>query len=252
MVYHPYWEEGNELQDGIMDKFTFKRSWYEAVKDLPEGIRKDIYDCIVRYAFGEDVPELRSMARVAFQFIKGDMDSSKKFRALVNKRWNSYDTKDDSRIIRTEYGSNAENEESPKEKVTQKEIPEEVKEKEKDIDKSISKKKIEDDSPELFVSAEEEEKRKVAPKEKRFVKPTVAEVTEYCRERNNHINPEEFVDFYESKGWMVGSNHMKDWRAAIRTWEKNERQRTSYTPKPNSKFVDLPTDYTRPQPGFHI
>jgi len=52
--------------------------------------------------------------------------------------------------------------------------------------------------------------------------PTVEEVGEYCRERENQIDPQRFVDHYQANGWKVGRNAMKDWRAAVRTWEKNE------------------------------
>ena len=55
---------------------------------------------------------------------------------------------------------------------------------------------------------------------RRFTPPTIEEVREYCNERHNNINAEEFIDFYESKGWMIGKNKMKDWKACIRTWEK--------------------------------
>lgn len=58
-------------------------------------------------------------------------------------------------------------------------------------------------------------------KQTRFIPPTVEEVRDYCRERGNSVNPETFVDFYTGKGWMVGKNKMKDWKAAVRTWEKN-------------------------------
>lgn len=58
-------------------------------------------------------------------------------------------------------------------------------------------------------------------KQTRFIPPTVEEVRAYCRERGNSVNPETFVDFYTGKGWMVGKNKMKDWKAAVRTWEKN-------------------------------
>ena len=57
---------------------------------------------------------------------------------------------------------------------------------------------------------------------KNFVPPTVEEVRQYCTERNSNVDPESFVDFYSSKGWMVGKNHMKDWRAAVRTWERHD------------------------------
>ena len=56
---------------------------------------------------------------------------------------------------------------------------------------------------------------------KRFVPPTVDEVRAYCDERNNNVDAESFVDFYESKGWYVGKNKMKDWKSAVRTWERN-------------------------------
>jgi len=59
-------------------------------------------------------------------------------------------------------------------------------------------------------------------RKKRFTPPSLNDVTEYCRSRNNHVDPEAFVDFYESKGWKVGNQSMKDWKAAVRTWEKRE------------------------------
>ena len=59
------------------------------------------------------------------------------------------------------------------------------------------------------------------PKRKRFVKPTVEEVRQYCIERNNNVNAEQFFDYYESNGWKVGKNAMKDWKACVRTWERN-------------------------------
>lgn len=57
----------------------------------------------------------------------------------------------------------------------------------------------------------------------RFSPPSVEEVRAYCRERGNCVDPERFVDFYASKGWKVGRESMKDWKAAVRTWEKRDR-----------------------------
>lgn len=56
---------------------------------------------------------------------------------------------------------------------------------------------------------------------KRFIKPTVEEIRAYCEERQNGIDPEYFYDHYEANGWMAGKNHMKDWKASVRTWERN-------------------------------
>ena len=56
-----------------------------------------------------------------------------------------------------------------------------------------------------------------------FVPPTVDEVRAYCKERNNNVDPDTFINFYESKGWMIGKNKMKDWKAAVRTWEQKDK-----------------------------
>jgi hypothetical protein len=58
---------------------------------------------------------------------------------------------------------------------------------------------------------------------KRFKPPTVAKVAEYCKERGNGVDANRFIDFYESKGWMVGKNKMKCWKAAVRNWERNNK-----------------------------
>ena len=58
----------------------------------------------------------------------------------------------------------------------------------------------------------------------RFIPPTVEDVRAYCEERKNGIDPESFVDFYTSKGWMIGKSKMKDWKAAVREWERRRKQ----------------------------
>ena len=70
---------------------------------------------------------------------------------------------------------------------------------------------------------EEKSIKKSKPKENRFKPPTLAEVTDYCRERSNAVDPQRFIDFYESKGWVVGKSSMKSWKACVRTWEKHSQ-----------------------------
>lgn len=57
--------------------------------------------------------------------------------------------------------------------------------------------------------------------QKRFIPPTRDEVALYCLERHNHVDADRFVDYYTSNGWMVGKSKMKDWKAAVRQWERN-------------------------------
>lgn len=63
------------------------------------------------------------------------------------------------------------------------------------------------------------------PKAKRFVKPTLEEIRAYCQSRQNGVDAERFYDYYESNGWRVGKSPMKDWKAAVRTWERSEWNR---------------------------
>ena len=61
---------------------------------------------------------------------------------------------------------------------------------------------------------------------KKFVRPSIEEVADYCYERGGLVDPQAWYDYYESNGWKVGKNSMKDWKACVRTWERN-----SYQPK---------------------
>ena len=86
-------------------------------------------------------------------------------------------------------------------------------EKEKELDKEIDNK-----------CASTKQKRK------RFVKPTISDIEQYCSEKNISINAQQFIDYYESNGWKVGRNSMKDWQATARRWASN-----NYGKKKNSK-----------------
>ena len=69
---------------------------------------------------------------------------------------------------------------------------------------------------------------------KRFTPPTVEQVREYCQERGNSIDPQRFVDFYASKGWLVGKAKMQDWKASVRTWESKQ---TESEPAPRRRKI---------------
>lgn len=85
-----------------------------------------------------------------------------------------------------------------------------------------------------LVCEREEEEKNIQEKKKReiFVKPTVEDVAEYCKERGNTVDANTFWDFYESKGWKVGRSGMADWKACVRTWE---RKRDGQKPREEKK-----------------
>lgn len=71
---------------------------------------------------------------------------------------------------------------------------------------------------------EKDKDKSISRAASRFTPPSIGEVEAYCSERGNSVNAERFIDYYTSNGWKVGKNPMKDWRAAVRTWEKNDKK----------------------------
>lgn len=100
-------------------------------------------------------------------------------------------------------------------------------------------------TPEIEIELEREIKiekeihssaKSTTTKRKRFEKPTLSEIKAYCIERNNNLDAQHFFDYYESNGWKVGKNSMKNWQAAVRTWEKNSYTNTTkQTKKTNTE-----------------
>ena len=90
-------------------------------------------------------------------------------------------------------------------------------------------------TPEIEIELEKEidSSASTTTKRKRFEKPTLSEIKAYCIERGNKVDAQHFFDYYESNGWKVGKNSMKNWQAAIRTWERSEYRKSNY--KKNSK-----------------
>ena len=104
---------------------------------------------------------------------------------------------------------------------------------------------LEKSTPEIEIELEKDIKiekeihssaKSTTTKRKRFEKPTLSEIKAYCIERNNNVDAQHFYDYYESNGWKVGKNSMKNWQAAVRTWEKNSYTNTTkQTKKTNTE-----------------
>jgi flagellar biosynthesis GTPase FlhF len=139
---------------------------------------------------------------LSFDFIKVDID----------KQAENYRKKADAgRLGGSKNKQNETDESNAKQNEANESKSNHKKEKEKEIEKDTEKE-----------SSPKGEQKKDAP---RMVRPTVEEVSAYCRERGNTVDAQHFVDFYQSKGWKVGTQPMKDWRACVRTWEQREKPR---------------------------
>lgn len=184
-------------------QFTFYASFFDAVSRIKKKAdRADAYDAICAYALREEDPDFSKMsdaAQIAFLLIKPNLDSSRR-KAKSGKDGGSKKANGKQNVSKQEANCKQEERESEKEKEKEGEIENEC-------------------YPPTPLSG--------GAKAKRFIPPTVDEVAAYCQERGNGLDPETFVDFYASKGWMVGKNPMKDWKAAVRTWERSEGRGTS-------------------------
>ncbi len=100
-----------------------------------------------------------------------------------------------------------------------------AKEPDKSCAPSATKAQPEKRREELEKSKEEVKSQELVARAPGFRQPTLAEVVEYCRERNSSVSPERFVDHYTANGWRVGKTPMRDWKAAVRNWERNEHGR---------------------------
>ena len=96
----------------------------------------------------------------------------------------------------------------------------------------------------------EEKKENIIKEKKKFKVPTIEEVRQYCEERKNGIDAETFWNFYQSKGWKVGKEPMKDWKACVRTWENKRKQENSTNTQQTANGIKLGVgEYIEQQTG---
>ena len=195
----------------MRDSVVFYRSFWEAIKQLPEKERLESLTAILEYGLDEIEPKSAGVASAMFLMAKPQIDAN-------NRRYQN-GTKGGRPVTKTEPNNNLEsnyNKPSDNQTITK------AKPKEKDNVKDNNK--------------------------KAFTPPAVGDVAEYCSQNGYKVNAESFVDFYESKGWMVGKNKMKDWKASVRTWVRSQRQElTAKGSKPNQfhNFEQRNTDYEK-------
>ena len=200
----------------MKDSFVLYTKYLDNIQALSMEQRGMLFTSLMLYASGQEPEEMDPVTAMAFSFIKSQMDKDiEKYNETCAKR--SEAGKLGGRPKKQEEAEKANGfSENQKKQGKAKKADNEY---EYDNDNDLLK---------------ENTKRKV------FSTPTVDDVRAYCLERNNKVDPQQFVDFYESKGWMIGKNKMKDWKAAVRTWERSETKtrqgETAKLTKDNNNF----------------
>lgn len=197
------WKDGEPVETGR--GVLILPSYYEALRSLPDDMRLALYDAMLDFGFCGTEPDGLGVAEKAiFTLIRPSMERAiEKYEAQYKNGCK---------------GGRPKTQAKPNNNPTETQAkPNGNQDKDKDKEKDKENRESKADKP---------------PRAPRFSPPTVEEVEAYCRERQNGIDPERFVDFYASKGWKVGSQTMKDWKAAVRTWEKRELSESRRTGMP--------------------
>ena len=213
------------------ETFLFYADWLNVIRDLPSEVQLEVYQAIAEYAIYDNLIELKPLAKVAFGFIKQTIDRDTQKYISISEKRSEAGKKGGRRLKNNELEESNEKQKKQllSEKSKKSNCPLNDNDNVNDNDISfLEKKKQKSDAAVSDLENENSEsplETLQAPKEqsgggrKRFVIPTPEEVQAYCDERKNDISGQQFCDFYSSKGWKVGSQPMKDWKAAVRTWE---------------------------------
>ncbi|MGN0135890.1 DUF6291 domain-containing protein [Anaerotignum sp.] len=180
--------------------FVFYRSFYEAIKNMDDSTCAACFRALCEYGLnGVEVTD-DPIAAAILIMAKPNIDKN-------NKKY-------ENGKLGGEYGKLGGR---PK-----KENPKETPDKPQENPKETPKEK--ETEKETETDTEKSVKGGKKPRST-FTPPTLEEVQAYCQERGNHVDAERFIDYYTSNGWKVGKNSMKDWKAAVRNWEKQDAER---------------------------
>lgn len=209
-------------------QFTWYRSYYDALKELPAEEFRDIVLAVCAYALDGEEPELSGVARAIFTLIRPTLEVG---RSKAENRSRAEQTS-----ISAEQTGNSPEQTKNKPEQTQNKRKQTGNKPEQTRNKPEQTRKEKEKEKEREKESENDSYCSPPPPSgpKRFVPPTLAEVQSYVAQRQSPVDPQGFIDFYASKGWMVGTTPMKDWKAACRnaeTWERWSRTEASAPPK---------------------
>ena len=207
--------------DSMRNSIVIYSSWGKLMTGLSSDTAGALMQRICKYSFEDsDTPSDNETVEAMFAMIKDKLDDdAAKYAEVVNKRseggkkgmasrWGNTVITNDNTVI-TNDNTVITNDNTP---ITQ-------------ITDTVS------DTDTVSVSDKDKKSRRFAP-------PSLEEVRAYCMERNNNVDPEAFIDFYASKGWKVGNQTMKDWKASVRTWERRSRDKPTPKEVPKGHFAN--------------
>ena len=198
------------------ESFILHTDAWDILKDFSDEQCGRLLKALLCYQIGAEIPVLDVATKVAFSFMSAQMDrDNEKYSQMVEKRRAAGKKSAEARQ-QTQANAN-----------TCQQVLTSVNHTDTDTDTDTV---TDTDTDTVFHRGVKGGAKAPTTTRKQtavFKKPTVEEVEQYCRDRDNSIDAEAFVDYYEANGWRVGKNPMKDWKAAVRTWERKEKPKQS-------------------------
>ena len=180
--------------------------YLDAIEPLGDAERGRLFTSLLEYARTGEAPQLGGNERFLFPMMRAQIDRDNAAMAVLSEtRSRAGKSGAEAKQANAEFAK--QNKQMPN--LPSKSSYDKDKDKDKDKDESIMR-------------------------ARRFTPPTLEDVSVYVRERGSNVDSQRFLDFYASKGWMVGKNPMKDWKAAVRTWEKREDMVNNSNPTPGN------------------
>ena len=202
----------------MRDNMIFYRSFAEAARNVPDEDRLAFYDALFDYAFnGEEPEDVTGVAMALFTIAKANIDANNRKADLGKKGGRP---KEKPMVI--------EDDENKKPMVLENCKNQKAQNTEYRVQNTDNR----------IQSTEKEQKKKNS----RFSKPSLEEVKAFIAEKKLSVSADRFYDYYESNGWKVGKNPMKDWKATVRNWARNDTVK-----KPTGHITIDPPDYIKDQ-----
>ena len=230
------------------ETFLFYADWLNVIRDLPSEVQLEVYQAIAEYAIYGNLIELKPLAKVAFGFVKQTIDRDTQKYISISEKRSEAGKKGGRRLKDNELEESNEKQKKQllSEKSKKSNCPLNDNDNVNDNDISFLEKKkqksdvavsdLENENSESPIETIQTPKEQSGGGRKKFTIPTPEEVQAYCDERKNGILGQQFCDFYSSKGWKIGKEPMKDWKAAVRTWEIRRKDQSPSITQPQPQI----------------
>ena len=230
------------------ETFLFYADWLNVIRDLPSEVQLEVYQAIAEYAIYGNLIELKPLAKVAFGFVKQTIDRDTQKYISISEKRSEAGKKGGRRLKDNELEESNEKQKkqllSEKSKKSNCSLNDNDNVNDNDISFLEKKKQksdvavsdLENENSESPIETIQTPKEQSGGGRKKFTIPTPEEVQAYCDERKNGILGQQFCDFYSSKGWKIGKEPMKDWKAAVRTWEMRRKDQSPSITQPQPQI----------------